>query len=300
MPDFELAQSYAYCRRLSRRAHSSFYASFWLLPRAKRRAMQALYAFMRYTDDLGDSGLPIPQRRAALHHWRRLLDHALAGQFETGEPARAELVGGRPLLPALADTVRRFSIPEEHLHAVIDGQEMDLDAVRYETFAQLAGYCEKVASAVGLACIHVWGVRGDGALDPARKCGIAFQLTNILRDLREDCQRGRVYLPDEDLRRCGYSADELARGVVNDRFRALVALEVERAGQLYRDAAELCPLLNRDGRRIFGMMHHTYRQLLETIAGRADDLLRCRVRLSRWQKLRIAARWILFPLPNWR
>jgi phytoene synthase len=298
-----LAQSYAYCRRLSRRAHSSFYASFWLLPPTKRCAMHALYAFMRYTDDLGDSGLPVPQRRAALHRWRRLLDDALAGRFDAREPDLAAVATdalGRPLLPALADSVRRFSIPREHLHAVIDGQEMDLEAVRYETFAQLSGYCEKVASAVGLACIHVWGVRGDAALEPARKCGIAFQLTNILRDLREDSQRGRVYLPAEDLRQCGYSADELARGVVNDRFRALVALEVARAEQLYRDAAELCPALDRDGRRIFGMMHHTYRQLLETIAGRVDELLRCRVRLSRWQKLRIAARWILFPPPNWR
>lgn len=302
MTSTQLAESYAYCRRLSRRAHSSFYASFWLLPPTKRRAMHALYAFMRYTDDLGDSSLPVPQRRAALHRWRRLLDDALAGQCDAREPDRTATSDalGRPLLPALADSVRRFSIPREHLHAVIDGQEMDLEAVRYETFAQLSGYCEKVASAVGLACIHVWGVRGDAALEPARKCGIAFQLTNILRDLREDSQRGRVYLPAADLRQCGYSADELAQGVVNDRFRALAALEIARAEQLYRDAAELCPALDRDGRRIFGMMHHTYRQLLETIAGRVDELLRRRVRLSRWQKLRIAARWILFPPHDWR
>ena len=196
MPDFELAQSYAFCRRLSRLRHSSFYASFWLLPRDKRPAMHALYAFMRYTDDLGDSSLPVARRRAALQCWRRSLDDALAGRFG------AEGADGRPLLPALADTVRRFAIPREHLHAVIDGQEMDLDAVRYETFAQLAGYCEKVASAVGLACIHVWGIRDDGALEPARKCGIAFQLTNILRDLREDCA-GRSICPP---RICGRAA----------------------------------------------------------------------------------------------
>jgi phytoene synthase len=288
-----LAASHAFCRRLSRRAHSSFYASFWLLPRAKREAMYALYAFMRHTDDLGDSALPAEGRRAALCRWRRLLDDALAGRRDFS--AETGLAGGCPLLPALADTVRRYSIEPEHLHAVIDGQEMDLDVARYETFADVCGYCEKVASAVGLACIRVWGVRGDGALEPARKCGIAFQLTNILRDLREDCRRGRVYLPGEDLRRCGYSADELAQGVVDDRFRALVALEAGRAEQLYRDAAELSAWLDRDGRRIFGMMYHTYRQLLAAIAGRADELLRRRIRLSRWQKLRIAARWVLFP-----
>jgi phytoene synthase len=289
MPELELAQSYAYCRRISRRAHSSFYASFWLLPRDKRQAMHALYAFMRHTDDLGDSDLPVGNRRAALHDWRQRLDDALAGRFDRDSTA------GRPLLPALADTVRRFAIPPEHLHAVIDGQEMDLEAIRYETFAQLAGYCEKVASAVGLACIHVWGAGGDGALEPARKCGIAFQLTNILRDLREDSRRGRVYLPGEDLRQCGYTAEELAQGVVNDRFRALVALEAQRARRLYRDAAELRTALDRDGRRIFGMMHHTYGQLLETIAERPDELLARRVSLSGWQKLRIAARWILLP-----
>jgi phytoene synthase len=138
-------------------------------------------------------------------------------------------------------------------------------------------------------------MRGSGALEPARKCGIAFQLTNILRDLREDAARGRVYLPAEDLRQCRYSADELARGVVDDRFRALVAMEVERARRLYDDAAALRPWLDRAGRRIFGMMHQTYRQLLETIAGRVDALFQGRVRLSRWQKTQIAARWLVLP-----
>lgn len=301
----QLGDSYAFCRRLSRRAHSSFYASFWRLPRAKRRAMHALYAFMRYSDDLGDNDLPAAHRRAALHQWRGVLDEALLGSVDEkkGTPIpfaddRDLLAGGRPLLPALADTVRQFSIPPQYLHAVIDGQEMDLDEVRYETFAQLAGYCEKVASAVGLACIHVWGIRGSGALEPARKCGIAFQLTNILRDLQEDAARGRVYLPGEDLRQCRYSAGELARGVVDDRFRALVAMEIGRARQLYDDAAELGAWLDRDGRRIFGMMHQTYRQLLETIAGRVDELFQGRIRLSRWRKMQIAARWILFPPPN--
>jgi phytoene synthase len=298
----QLRDSYAFCRRFSRHAHSSFYASFCRLPPAKRRAMHALYAFMRYSDDLGDNDLPTADRRAALHQWRGALDEALVGRLDEKQrapfPSAADhdlLAGGRPLLPALADTVRQFSIPAEYLHAVIDGQEMDLDAVRYDSFAQLAGYCEKVASAVGLACIHVWGIRGAGALEPARKCGIAFQLTNILRDLQEDAARGRVYLPGDDLRQCGYSADELARGVVDDRFRALVAMEIGRARRLYDDAAELRAWLDRDGRRIFGMMHQTYRQLLETIAGRVDALFQGRVRVSRWRKMQIAARWLVLP-----
>jgi phytoene synthase len=300
-----LDASYVFCRRLSRRAHSSFCASFWLLPREKRRAMHALYAFMRHTDDLGDDRAPPERRRLWLERWRALLKRALAGQLDEihaapRRPSGDPVDDGGPLLPALADAVRRFDIPAEHLYAVIDGQEMDLAGVRYETFAQLADYCQRVASAVGLACIRIWGIRSNAALEPARDCGIAFQLTNILRDLREDAERGRIYLPREDLRQCGYSAEDLARGVVDDRFRRLMALEIERAGRLYRAAAELGPWLHRDGRPIFGMMCDVYQQLLEAIRAHVDDVLVRRIRLSRWQKWRIAARWLVLPPPESR
>jgi phytoene synthase len=194
----------------------------------------------------------------------------------------------------LADTVRRFNIPREHLLAVIDGVEMDLTPRRYETFDELERYCEHVASAVGLACIHIWGFRGPEAFEPARQAGVALQLTNILRDLKEDAAAGRVYLPLADLRQCGYSLDDLQAGVVNDAFLRLMRFEIERAEQFYRVAAGLWDWLEPDGRCIFGLMTATYRRLLKQIERRPADVLWRRVRLGSFTRLRLFARWMLF------
>ncbi len=221
----QLTASYTYCRRLARRSASSFYYSFWLLPRPQRSAMHALYAYLRQTDDWGDSSEPLELRRAALVRWRRSLERSLGGQFDD------------PLWPALVDAVRRFEVPPELLFAVIDGVEMDLDRTRYQSFEELAEYCHRVASVVGLACIHIWGFRDDAALEPARRCGLAFQLTNILRDLKEDADRDRVYLPQEDLDRFGYTVADLKRGVRDERFRSLMQFEILRTEELYRQAA---------------------------------------------------------------
>jgi phytoene synthase len=288
-PCASLATSYAFCRQTVRQSRSSFAPSFLLLPRAKRLAMEALYAFMRHTDDLADNPSPASQRREALCRWRVALDAALLGQAD-----EAMSLPGSPLLPALADTVHSFQIPKEHLHAVIDGVEMDLERPAYKTFEQLAEYCRCVASAVGLACIYVWGFRDDAAFRPAHQCGVAFQLTNILRDLKEDAQQGRVYLPEEDLRACGYSADDLVQGVADERFDRLMALELNRAEQLYREGAELSHYLEPDGRRIFGMMATVYHRLLAEIRRRQHEVLQTRIGLSSWQKLTIAVRCMLW------
>ena len=282
--------SYDACHRITRRAGSNFYSCFLGLPRAKRRAMDALYAFMRHTDDLADDPQPADLSRQALLKWRTALQHALQGRFPHLEDS-----SGRDLLPALADAVKRHRIPPEYLRAVIDGVEMDLNQQRYETFSELEGYCEHVASAVGLACIHVWGFHGRQALEPARKCGIALQLTNILRDLKEDAQRGRVYLPLEDLRQCKYSVEDLVRGVADDRFGRLMEFQIGRAEWFYGKGAELMEWLEADGRRIFGMMMSTYRALLRKIKRRPAAVLHRRIRLSRPKKLQIAARWALLP-----
>jgi phytoene synthase len=202
---------------------------------------------------------------------------------------------GEAFMPALIDTVERFHIPAEHLVAVVDGVAMDLDRSSYETFDDLVTYCERVASAVGLACIHVWGFRGREAFEPARKCGIALQLTNILRDLKEDAEQGRVYLPREDLRRWGYSVEDLAAGVADERFERLMGFQIDRARRFYQEGAELFGRLKPDGRRVFGMMMSVYRRLLERIASRPGDVFCRRVGLSRWEKLSIAARWALLP-----
>ena len=303
--------------------------------------MEALYAFMRHTDDLADAGVsPLSlgegpgvrvvqgsgfrvqgsessdltfsdlkssslhifkspnetdPRRAAIAAWRAALEQALT---DTGPAVR--LPPQRPLppsalLPALADAVCRFHVPHEHLLAAIDGVEMDLTPRRYETFDELEQYCERVASAVGLACIHVWGFRGPEAFEPARQAGVALQLTNILRDLKEDAAAGRVYLPLADLRRCGYSEKELSAGMVNDAFFDLMRFEIQRAEQFYRAAAGLSRWLEPDGRRIFGLTTATYRQLLKQIERRPAEVLRRRVRLGSLTRLRLFARWTFFP-----
>jgi len=292
--------SFAYCRRVTWRSGSSFLPCFLLLGRPKRRAMTTLYAFMRHTDDLVDNDRPVDQRRQAIRLWRE----ALSSTLQTGSTSPASSTGGpgplaapgQAVLPALGEAVRRFGIPHECLYGVIDGAEMDLDRASYQTFDELAEYCHRVASAVGLACIHIWGFRPDGATELARSCGVAFQLTNILRDLREDACYGRIYLPQEDLRRFGYSVDDLRRAVADDRFRALMAFQVDRARRFYCKGTPLLERLAPDGKRAFGMMVSIYYALLEKIGRRPEEVLRRRVRVGRLRKAAIVARWLLLPV----
>ncbi|MEX0939132.1 MAG: phytoene/squalene synthase family protein [Pirellulales bacterium] len=272
-----LPASYACCRRMAHRAASNFYYTFYLLPREQRRAMLALYAFLRKTDDLGDSADPASVRRERLTNWREQVESALRGTCHD------------PILPALVDTVRRFQIPVEYLFDVVDGVEMDVTPRRFETFEELVGYCHKVASAVGLACIHIWGFDNRQAIHPARQCGVAMQLTNILRDLQEDSARGRLYLPLEDLRRFDYPEEDLRRGVVDERTRALLQFQVRRAEYYYEEAASLHLYLRPAGRRVYGAMFATYRQLLCEISRRDSDVFTRRVRVSRWRRLAVLA-----------
>lgn len=276
-----LRASYAHCRSIARRSASSFYYSFLLLPKPKRMAMCALYAFLRRTDDLGDSSASASERRTSLAAWRESLARSLKGEYDD------------PLLPALSDTIREFDVPLAHLEEVIDGVEMDLEPRGYATFAELEQYCHRVASAVGLACLKIWGCTRPRVEEPARRCGVAFQLTNILRDLKEDAAQNRIYLPREDFERFGYTPDDLRRGVRDDRFRRLMRFEIERAEKYYADGAELVHSLSPDGKRIFGSMVAVYRALLDEIKRLDGDVLTRRVRLSTWQKMRIASRWFL-------
>jgi 15-cis-phytoene synthase len=284
--------SYRFCRRISGRAGSSFHAGFLLLAGERRRAMEALYAFLRHTDDLADDLQTDRLRRDALTAWRATLERAMLGDFD---PPTARSPAGAAILPAVADAVRRFRVPHQHLYAVIDGVEMDLARQRYETFDELQVYCQRVASAVGLACICIWGFRGPEAFPLATKCGIALQLTNILRDLGEDVALDRVYLPQADLRQCDYSVDDLRAGVDDGRFRRLMALEVARAEQFYTEGAELIDWLEPPGRRIFGLMMATYRALLRKIARLPAAVFHRHVRLSGAKKLQLVARWSLLP-----
>ena len=273
-----LKQSYAWCKTLSRRRAGNFYFSFLTLPADRFRDMCALYAFMRICDDLGDDEhLSATIRAANLDAWHASLTRALDGESFDHE-----------LFPALAEMVHRTGIPREYLFAVIEGVRTDLQPVGFETFAELTDYCYHVAGAVGLCCIHIWGFHDDRATERAIDCGIAFQLTNILRDLAEDAAMGRLYLPREDLRRFGYSADDIVARCVDDRFLKLMQFEVARAETYYDRAAELLAYLDPPGRPIYAAMLNIYGGLLKGIKRRGYNVYAGRIKLSRLRKLAIA------------
>ena len=271
-----VVRSYAYCERLARREARNFYSAFRVLPAAKRQAMCALYAFLRVADDLSDGPADTAAKRNELADWRKQFHQALEGQY------------AHPLYPALHHTVQTYAIPPEYLEAVLDGVEMDLQPTTYATFSELKLYCYRVASAVGLACIHIWGFADISARIHAESAGLAFQLTNILRDLGEDAERGRVYLPREDLERFGYDVEALHRGERGEHFRALMRFQVERAKTYYEAAWPLAPLLEPAGRAVFLAMTRTYRALLEAIERRDYDVFSHRVSVARWRKLLLA------------
>jgi phytoene synthase len=268
-----LARSYAYCERLARREAGNFYFAFRVLPRGQRQAMCALYAFLRITDDLSDRPGTPAEKRGPLIDWRRRFERALAGEYT------------HPLHPAFHHAVGLHQIPSEYFQEVIDGVEMDLNGFTYPTFADLYRYCYRVASVVGLACIHIWGFEDSRAKSYAESAGIAFQLTNILRDLGEDAARGRVYLPREDLDRFDYSTEKLCRGERDESFRALMRFQIDRARHYYESSDSLTPLLPPAGRAVFLVMSRTYRGLLEAIEQRDYDVFNRRIRLSNWRKL---------------
>lgn len=271
-----LARSYRFCEDVARREAGNFYPAFLLLPAPRRRSMCALYTVMRIADDLSDEAAPTSVKRQKLADWRGGMRQALTGQYQ------------HPSHVALHDTVERHRIPVRYLEAVIDGVEMDLEPVTYRTFAELKNYCWHVASVVGLSCIHIWGFHGADATRFAEDAGVAFQLTNILRDLGEDAARGRIYLPEEDLARFGYSVDRLRRGVCDTAFQGLMRFEVQRARDYYQSGWRLVPRLSPAGQAVFLMMARTYRGLLHEIERRDYDVFRSRVRVPRWKKLLFA------------
>ena len=272
-----LARSYRYCEQLAKREAGNFYHGFRILPRPQRLAMCALYAFMRVADDLSDEpGQADP--RAALRNWRSGLVDALEARYT------------HPLHEALHHTVTEYHVPPVYLHDVLDGVEMDLSPVAFSTFEDLRVYCYRVASAVGLACIHVWGFTDERAKACAEHAGVAFQLTNILRDLGEDAKRGRVYLPVEDLKRFGYDASDLLAGRRDERFRSLMAFQVQRARSYYEAAWPIVSFLPSAGRAVFLTMARTYRALLDAIERRDFDVFSSRIRVSPLRKAFLAVR----------
>jgi len=271
-----LEQSYAYCRRVARSRARNFYYSFVLLSAPQRAAMCAIYAFMRYCDDLSDEP---GATRPAIERWRAGLDAALAGRF-----------GAHPVWPAFCDAVERYRIPHEYFHEMIDGVASDLDPRRFETFDQLYRYCYQVASVVGLTVVHIFGFDSPAALPLAEKCGIAFQLTNILRDIREDIGIGRLYLPAEDLRRFGVAEDDLRAGNRTPAFLDLMRFETARARNYYDESKPLLALVHPKSRASLTALVGIYSALLDRIVRENFDVFSRRVRLSALQKSWIVLR----------
>jgi 15-cis-phytoene synthase len=272
-------QSYEYCRRVARSRAKNFYYSFILLSRPQRRAMCAIYAFMRYCDDLSDEP---GASRAAIDRWRSEMEDALEGRFSD-----------HPVWPAFHHTVRRFGIPHQYFREMIDGVLSDLDPREIETFADLYRYCYQVASVVGLTTIHIFGFDTRSALPLAEKCGVAFQLTNILRDVCEDAERGRIYVPTEDLRRFGVTAEELRAGHRSEAFLRLMRFEAERARAYYDDSRLLLDLVHPRSRPSLWALIAIYSRLLERIEESNFDVFARRVRLPLWEKSWIVMRALL-------
>jgi 15-cis-phytoene synthase len=268
--------SYRFCTALSRREARNFFYAFMLLPRLRRRSMCALYAFLRHTDDLIDQAASPAWKTEAIEAWRLELDAAIEGRESRW-----------PGLPALADTIARYRIPVELLHEVIEGVSMDIEPRTYATFADLTEYCYCVASVVGLCCLRIWGYdTEDGRADQlAERCGLALQLTNIIRDVRDDACEGRIYLPLEDLESFGVTTGELtATGPPGERLRELLAFQAERAFWYYDEARQLAPLISATGRPVFLAIVGTYRGLLERIVSRHYNVMDERVSLPAWRK----------------
>jgi phytoene synthase len=280
-----LGQSYRYCAAVARQEARNFYYSFLVLPREKRRAFCAVYAFLRHSDDIPDA--PDQQqdcaaRRKLLHAWRQRLEQALEGDY-----------GDSPLLPAFHDTVRRFAVPHSYFFELIDGAEMDLNGAHFRSFPDLYRYCYRVAGVVGLICLHIFGfpeVQREEACRRAEACGIAFQLTNILRDLREDAGRERIYLPEEDLERFGYTSEQLHSGHPAAGYYGLVGFEAERARSYYREAVPLLHLISPDCRPALWAMIALYSGILRRMETSGFPMLRRRVELTDIEKFRILAR----------
>jgi squalene synthase HpnC/squalene synthase HpnD len=286
-----VARSYEECHRIARSSHSNFYYAFFLLPKRRRDGLAALYAFMRLVDDVADEGLNLPDKQRGLAKWRAELDEAVTGldQCFDGTAAlpltESSPTGAAEVLPALADTLQRYKIPTRYLHDLISGAEMDLTVRAYPTFDRLREYCYRVAGTVGLTCTHVFGFRDHRALDLAEKLGLAFQLTNIIRDVRDDYAMGRVYLPDEDLAQYNVNREDFARSEATLGVRELLRFEAQRARQCYEEGAALLSLVAPESRAALWLLVHTYSALLARIEDLDFAVFGERVRLSKAEKI---------------
>jgi len=291
----QLAMAYSVCRHITRSAAKNFYYAFLVLPHAKRQALCAVYAFMRRCDDIADDFTqPSYERRQRLEAWLDAFHRA-----ESGHPT------DDPVLLALTDTQRRFKIPVELLDQLAYGTGMDIqdsaadsssaDApqVLYGTFSDLRLYCYRVASVVGLVCIRIFGYSDPAAEGLAENLGLAFQLTNIIRDIQEDAGMGRIYLPAEDLDRFKIAPSEFRQAAIPERLRWLLAAEADRAREYYGAAGELMLLIDEDSQPALWVLVSIYRRLLEKISERKYDVFGKKIKLTVREKVIILGKGLV-------
>lgn len=274
----ELDLAYKHCKRIAKQNAKNFYYAFRTLPLAKRQAIYAAYAFCRHCDDIADGDYSADEKRRLFGLTReRLVEFH---EIQTGDPVFA----------ALNDASQLFGIPVRYFDEVIEGVEMDLSWSRFQDFEELKTYCYKVASVVGLICIEVFGYEDPRAKEFAVDFGIAMQLTNILRDVKEDAQQGRIYLPQNEIASFGYSERELMDGVINDAFLDLMRFQAERARRYFASGERLLPLLSPESKACPAVLHEVYKTLLDRIEDSGFDVFEQRISLRRREKLLITAR----------
>jgi phytoene synthase len=275
-----LSEAQAYCTAVTKQSGSNFYYSFLFLPRARREAMDTVYAFCREVDSAVDDAPAGSNPREALQQWQR----ELAAAYE-GSPTF-------PVAICLAEHARRLNIPRDYFEELLAGVEMDLTTTRYATFEELYRYCYRVASVVGLICLNVFGTTSPLARDYAVNLGVAFQLTNILRDLGADADRGRIYLPQEDLARFGYREGELLARTYSPQFFDLMRYESSRARQFYEKARSLSDQLPPSDRRaltVAEIMRGVYGRILNRIETSGYRVFGPRIGLAPSYRMAIAA-----------
>lgn len=281
-----LTEDYEYCQRLTRDTAKNFYYAFITLPKRQRQAIYAGYAFCRICDDAADDPPLAEDKIRGLDRVGGELAQAVAGQADG------------PVFRALADTVATYGISWDAFSDILEGVRMDLTQTRYDTFEELRTYCYRVASIVGLVCIEVFGYTDPRAAEYAVDLGLGMQLTNILRDLREDADRGRIYLPQDEMERFGYTEADLLSGVVNDRFAELMRFQVARARDYFDRGRRLLPLLPVRSRACPAVLGGIYSRVLNRIEANGYDVFQQRISLSSNEKVLLTLRlWLQSLIP---
>lgn len=271
--NYLLETAFNHCEKVTSQHSRSFHLASGMLPTEKRHAARALYAFCRVTDDIVDNTDTVDNKSQQLQQWQRT---ALSSNPPTDSLTAV----------AWATTRLKFHVPVRYAEQLIEGLARDLIQTRYETFADLATYCYGAASTVGLMSMHIIGFRNEHAIPYAVKLGLALQMTNILRDVGEDWQRDRLYLPLDELEAFGLSEADVARGVVDERWRQFMRFQIERTRQLYDEAWPGISLLAKDGRFAIAVAADVYRAILDDIEAHDYDVFTRRAHVSTWGKLR--------------